>query len=402
MIQSLEGMDLADRLREMSGRIKQRIDNVKTEEATKTALVMPFINHVLGYNVFDPAEVVPEFIADVGTKKGEKVDYAIFRNGDPIMLFECKHYGVDLGKEPASQLYRYFSVAKSRFGVLTDGVIYRFYSDIDEQNKMDARPFLEINMLDIEAIDVDELKRFTKNVVRRRPDPEHREGPEVHARDPATARNRMDRPVRSVRAPLRLANLRGRQDQVGDRAVHASDEEGAAPVRGETHHRPAEVGARESTNHEEPASTGTAGTSEEAADTTDDSGIVTTEEEWQEYYAVTAILSPEIEPKRIVIRDAKSLCAILLDNTNRQPVCRLYFNKAQKKIGLLNEQKVEERVAIDTTPDALYAAGLHGPDLDTQVGYGLPIDAGFVGTPRAGVRTSPSTAATTGSATACG
>ena len=113
MIQSLEGMDLADRLREMSSRIRQRVDNVKTEEATKTALVMPFINYVLGYNVFDPAEVVPEFIADVGTKKGEKVDYAIFRNGDPIMLFECKHYGVDLlGKEPASQLYRYFSVAQ--------------------------------------------------------------------------------------------------------------------------------------------------------------------------------------------------------------------------------------------------------------------------------------------------
>ena len=103
MIQSLEGMDLADRLREMSGRIKQRIDNVKTEEATKNALVMPFINHVVGCNVFDPAEVVPEFIADVGTKKGEKVDYAIFQDGDPIMLFECKHYGVDLGKVPASQ-----------------------------------------------------------------------------------------------------------------------------------------------------------------------------------------------------------------------------------------------------------------------------------------------------------
>ena len=135
MIQSLEGMDLADRLREMSSRIRQRVENVKTEEATKTALVMPFINHVLGYNVFDPAEVVPEFIADVGTKKGEKVDYAIFRNGDPIMLFECKHYGVDLGKEPASQLYRYFSVAKARFGVLTDGVIYRFYSELLAKNR---------------------------------------------------------------------------------------------------------------------------------------------------------------------------------------------------------------------------------------------------------------------------
>ena len=162
MIQSLEGIDLVDRLHEMSNRISQRVDNVKSEEATKTALVMPFINHVLGYNVFDPTEVVPEFVADVGTKKGEKVDYAIFRDGEPIMLFECKNYGVDLGREPASQLYRYFSVASARFGVLTDGVVYRFYSDIDEQNKMDSHPFLEINMLDVDAVDVHELKRFTK------------------------------------------------------------------------------------------------------------------------------------------------------------------------------------------------------------------------------------------------
>ena len=162
MIQSLEGIDLVDRLREMSNRVRQRVDSVKTEEGTKTALVMPFINHVLGYNVFDPTEVVPEFVADVGTKKGEKVDYAILREGEPIMLFECKNYGVDLGREPASQLYRYFSVASARFGVLTDGVVYRFYSDIDEQNKMDTRPFLEINMLDVDAVDVHELKRFTK------------------------------------------------------------------------------------------------------------------------------------------------------------------------------------------------------------------------------------------------
>ena len=82
-----------------------------------------------------------------------------------------------------------------------------------------------------------------------------------------------------------------------------------------------------------------------------DTGIVTTEEEWQAFYAVTAILSEEVSPNRVVIRDGKSLCAILLDNTNRQPICRLYFNKAQKKIGLLNEEKVEERVAIESTSD---------------------------------------------------
>ena len=117
---------------------------------------------MLGFNVFDPDEVVLEYTADVGTKKGEKVDYAIVANGSPIMIFECKHYGVDLTKEPASQLYRYFSVTEARLGVLTDGVTYRFYSDIDAPNKMDRRPFLELNMLDAESIDADEIKRFTK------------------------------------------------------------------------------------------------------------------------------------------------------------------------------------------------------------------------------------------------
>ena len=350
MIQSLEGMDLADRLREMSSRIQQRVDNVKTEEATKTALVMPFINHVLGYNVFDPAEVVPEFIADVGTKKGEKVDYAIFRDRDPIMLFECKHYGVDLGREPASQLYRYFSVAKARFGVLTDGVIYRFYSDIDEQNKMDARPFLEINMLDVDGIDVDELKRFTKTSfdldqilgtakdlkytreVLRLLTAEWTDPSEAFVRyfaaqvyEGVKTKAVMEQFTRATKKALHQFVAKRISDKLKSALASADHEEAGAPSEEVVEETPAAAGS--------------------------DSGIITTDEEWQAFYAVTAILSEEVAPERVVIRDAKSLCAILLDNTNRQPICRLYFNKGQKRIGLLNEQKEEERVPIESIGD---------------------------------------------------
>ncbi|MFQ5879035.1 MAG: restriction endonuclease, partial [Dehalococcoidia bacterium] len=102
-------MDFIDRVRELAARIEKRLGHIQTEEATKTSLVMPFINLALGYNVFDPTEVIPEFTADVGTKKGEKVDYAILKDGKVIMLFECKRCGSDLDKEEASQLYRYFS-----------------------------------------------------------------------------------------------------------------------------------------------------------------------------------------------------------------------------------------------------------------------------------------------------
>lgn len=115
-------MDLIDKLKNISESIPKQIEHIETEEATKNAFVMPFLN-ALGYNVFDPTEVVPEFTADVGTKKGEKVDYAIMREGQPTILIECKPCGTDLDKEHASQLYRYFSVTPARFGVLTNGII---------------------------------------------------------------------------------------------------------------------------------------------------------------------------------------------------------------------------------------------------------------------------------------
>ena len=345
MIQSLEGMDLADRIREVSGRIAKRLDSVKTEEATKTALVLPFITHVLGFNVFDPDEVVPEYTADVGTKKGEKVDYAILANGTPIMLFECKHYGVDLTKEPASQLYRYFSVTAARLGVLTDGVTYRFFSDIDEPNKMDQRPFLELNMLDAESIDADEIKRFTKpafdleKILDTSKDLKYTR--EVLRLLAAEWGNPSESLVRhfagqvydgvKTKTVIELFERATRKAmhqfltrQISDRLKSAlSSTDGSEPPTDETNVSP------EST----------------------DTGIVTTEDEWRAYYAVAAILAPEVPADRVTLRDAKHSCSILLDNTNRQPICSLYFNTAQKKVGLIGADKSEERVAIGPIGD---------------------------------------------------
>lgn len=345
MIQSLEGMDLADRIREVSGRIAKRLDSVKTEEGTKTALVLPFITHVLGFNVFDPDEVVPEFTADVGTKKGEKVDYAIMANGTPIMLFECKHYGVDLTKEPASQLYRYFSVTPARLGVLTDGVTYRFFSDIDEPNKMDQRPFLELNMLDAESIDADEIKRFTK---------------------PAFDLEKIldtSKDLKYTREVLRLLAAEwGNPSEALVRHFAGQIYEG---VKTKTVIEQFERATRKAMHQfltrqisdRLKSALSTTDASESVENEADpapeptDTGIVTTEEEWHAYYAVTAILTPEVSADRIALRDAKHSCSVLLDNTNRQPVCRLYFNTAQKKLGLIDATKSEERVPIDQIAD---------------------------------------------------
>ena len=121
-------MDLIDQLRSISSRIETTRSLIQTEEATKNAMVMPFIQ-ALGYNVFDPTEVTPELVADIGTKKGEKVDYAILKDGKPVVIFECKSCTVDLNINHASQLFRYFHVTEARFGVLTNGIVDKFFTD---------------------------------------------------------------------------------------------------------------------------------------------------------------------------------------------------------------------------------------------------------------------------------
>ena len=156
-------MDFIDEIQALKTRLAPRKDHVQTEEATKTSLIMPFIN-VLGYNVFDPTEVVPEFTADIGTKQGEKVDYAIIQDGKPVILFECKQKDTNLNDERHwNQLARYFMVTETRFAVLTDGLGYRFYSDLDTTKRMDEKPFLEFDILEINESQVEELKRFTKS-----------------------------------------------------------------------------------------------------------------------------------------------------------------------------------------------------------------------------------------------
>ncbi len=148
-------------IEEIGSRATRQRDSLTTEEATKHALILPFIQ-ALGYNVFDPTEVVPEFTADYGLKAGEKVDYAIMRNGEPVMLFECKKIGDSLGVGTASQLARYFTNTPAHIGILTDGVIYKFFSDLDAGNIMDTDPFLEINLTRADNRDLQALSYFTK------------------------------------------------------------------------------------------------------------------------------------------------------------------------------------------------------------------------------------------------
>jgi hypothetical protein len=137
-------MDLDIKLKQLAERIKTSKEIILTEEATKHSFIMPFLS-ALGYDVFDPTVIVPEFTADIGTKKGEKVDYAILQDGKPIIVIEAKNHTEKLDNHN-NQLIRYFNVTDSKFAILTNGIEYRFFSDIEETNRMDKIPFLTVNL----------------------------------------------------------------------------------------------------------------------------------------------------------------------------------------------------------------------------------------------------------------
>ncbi|HNG91135.1 MAG TPA: type I restriction endonuclease, partial [Saprospiraceae bacterium] len=107
---------------------------------------MPFIQ-LLGYDVFNHKEVVPEFTADAGIRKSEKVDYALIKDEKPIILIECKKCADKLDKH-GTQLIRYFTFSSAKFGILTNGVVFWFFTDLDKANIMDTHPFFQFNLTD--------------------------------------------------------------------------------------------------------------------------------------------------------------------------------------------------------------------------------------------------------------
>lgn len=342
-------MDFIDHLRVLASRIASNKAIIQTEEATKNAMVMPFIQ-ILGYNVFDPLEVTPELVSDVGTKKGEKVDYAILKDGKPIILFECKKSGGDLNINHAGQLFRYFHVTAARFGVLTNGLVYRFFTDLEQPNKMDEKPFFEFNILDFKDRDVEELKKFAKaafdldtilttandlkytRAIQNRLAEWMGSPSEEFVRLVSSELLGSKRFTPAVRDQFTLITKRAFEQLIGERInerLKGAMTPESAPVAEAAAAAPATPAANVS-----------------------ELQIATSAEEIEGFHAVRAILRGLVGAKRIVMRDAQSYCAILLDDNNRKPLCRLRFNNSQKlRLGVFNEKKEEVQMVLESVDD---------------------------------------------------
>ncbi len=331
-------MELIDAIHQIAKVFTDRKEFIQTEEATKTALIMPFIS-ALGYNVFDPSEVVPEFTADIGTKKGEKVDYAILKNNEPVMLIEAKFTNEMLDASKESQLMRYFNVTPAKIGILTNGHEYKFYTDLDQNNMMDQMPFLQFSICDISEPIVKELKRFTKSAFKIEEIASTAEELKYTGAMKSYLQEQLTEPSEDFVEFMARKVFKGRytgktsekfkiitkkaftqfvSDRVSDRLATALSEEKAASSE-QDNNKNSQDENKEAKNK-----------------------IVTTQDEIDALNIVKAILRPFVDVKRIVIKDTINYCNILLDNNIRKILCRLYFNNPNNKyVGFYDTSRKE-------------------------------------------------------------
>ena len=345
-------MDFIDQVKTISQQIQKLKEQILTEEATKSAFVMPFIN-ALGYNVFNPLEVCPEFTADVPGLKGEKVDYAIISDHQPIILIECKWCAESLeNPRHSSQLHRYFHATEVKFSILTNGIIYRFYTDIEKSNVMDEKPFFEFNMLDFNESTINELKRFSKltfnsdelgNAARnllytkeiKRLMAEQLTDPSPDFVKFFASQVYTGKLVASVVEKFTEITKRSLKefinDRITDRLKSAIDLPDTVPA-------PTEL----------------QGSEPELEPLLAEAEIITTEEEIEGFHIVKAILREVVSAGRVQFKDTKSYFGINLDGKVSKTVCRLWLNSNKKVIGILDAEGKEARKIISSL-DEIYA-----------------------------------------------
>ena len=342
-----------EKIKSFVGRVEDLKNNIQTEEATKTSLIMPFFS-LLGYDVFDPMEFVPEFVADVGIKKGEKVDYAIIIENEPAILIEAKSVTEKLEKHD-SQLFRYFGTTKAKFAILTNGIIYKFYTDLDEANVMDSTPFLTLNLLSLRDSDILEIKKFAKdnfdknNILNSASELKYcgliKEYMKREFSNPSDELTRfilssgiyesriMQNVIDKFKPLIKKSFSQYINELVNDKIKSALN-----------------VGDSDNENTEEQQVE-----EEQQPDDKGDKGIITTAEEFQSFYIIKSILGESFDIDRITYKDTINYFAVLIDGKVTKWICRIYLKEKSKYLIIPNGTE-NEKITIEKVSD-IYSLG---------------------------------------------
>lgn len=314
--------DFESSLKSLATRIPDQVPLVQTEEATKNAFIMPFIQ-ALGYDVFNPAEVVPEFTADAPGLKGEKVDYAVMHDNSPMILFECKPAHSDLSNSNyLNQLFRYFHVTPARIGVLTNGIEYRFYTDLQEPNKMDTTPFLEVDLLNLNDDVIEILMPFSRS--------SFNIDETVEAAQELAYIDGMKKALRKQLSDPDDGFLRWLVSGVYSGYFTQPTMEKFSPLARRALVEFIQGELRDATNRIGNSTELELASGDTKSNDSDGRDIVTTAEEIEAFGIIKSILQNTIAESRLSLNDTKYYCAIVVDGKRGQGICRLTFRQRVK------------------------------------------------------------------------
>jgi hypothetical protein len=366
-------MDLIDQLKALSLRAEKTGGSLTNEEATKMALIAPFIQ-ALGYEIFNPAEVMPEYRADLpGIKQGERVDYAVIINGKPQILIEAKPFGTDLRDAEMGQLSRYFHATEARIAILSNGSQFRFYSDLEKSNLMDSSPFAEVDLNDLANAPLEELKKLSKS---------------LFDLDSLLTTAEALKLIRAVKSELKAELLNPSDWLVKEMATRCHSArnitekvkeqvkplvvEAIKQVISDRINERLGAALKAEQKQDNDAHSLESGNADEI-----DNGIVTTEEELSGLLIIRAVCAEQIDPMRLLPKDTKSYFNVLLDGNTRKPVVRLRFDGNTKRVEFFDG--VEPKSEVIEGPSSLYryqerirnALNLQaGEDMSLEVGSG--------------------------------
>ena len=255
------------------------------------------------------------------------------------MLVECKPVGSELSLKHASQLYRYFAATNARISLLTNGVVYQFYTDSDRANMMDDKPFFTFNLESYRKSDLAHLATFQR------------------------ADFDLDRIVRQA-GTLKLQSqvstlLRAEFAEPSDdlvKLVAGRLHDGKVTEQIRDRYRSAIASAisgliRDGVNQRLETAMRGGDIDETPGDDEPEGAVVTTQVEIDGFNIVRAIASSKVDPTRVIMRDAKSYCAVLLDDNNRRTIARLHFNSPTARHLGLFEGKAENKVSVEGPVD---------------------------------------------------
>lgn len=340
--------DLKLKLEQLHQRVDSLKDQINTEEATKNAFVMPFIQ-ILGYDIFNPIEVIPEFICDIGTKKGEKIDYVIMRDNEPILIIECKHWKEKVDAHN-SQLHRYYHVSKSRFGVLTNGHQYNFYADLENPNIMDEKPFFTLDLSNLKDFSLKILEKFSKKGYNLEEILDSAEALKYIK----AIRNEFEKELKEPSDEIvkLLVNRFFEKPMTASRLI--TFKEYTRKAFSNSINETINFRLKNALNISENIPSKNSEQFQPIHEKSEISKFITTEEEIEGSQIVKAILREVIPATRISFRDTQSYFGILLDDNNRKPICRLHFNSSNKYIELFHQGKDKGDKKLISSLDEIY------------------------------------------------